>query len=120
MKEKVIKFLNFLFPKGNWRYYLMYLSSLFVLGMSSIFMAVFINLMIYGTTIDSGTYVTHMDFSGRIPTDYAISVMGQLYNLFGYLWLIMAVHTGLSLISDFIVRPILWFIKTVKVIVFGY
>lgn len=120
MKEKVIKFLNFLFPYGNWRYYVMYLSSLFVLGILSILLPTMMNIMTDGMYVYTDVFVAHSTSSFPPRSDFAMSIVYNLFNLFGYTWLILAVHTALSLIADFVVRPILWVIKTMKIIIFGY
>ena len=75
----------------------------------------------YGQTISTDTFVAHMDFqtSGRV-SDHVMMAINNISNWFWYLWLVLAVHTALSLIADFVVRPTLWLIKTAKVIVFGY
>ena len=120
MKEKIIRLLNFLFPAGNWRYYIMYLSSWIVLGVSAAVILVMMNIMIYGFTIATDTFVAQMPFGFPPRSDFAMSIVKNLSDLFFYGWLLFGIYNGLSLIADFIVRPVIWLIKTVKVIVFGY
>jgi hypothetical protein len=113
MKEKAIKFLNFLFPFGNLRYYAMYVSSIIVLGVASWAFVIIILWITDGTTISTDTFVTHMDFlvSHRVG-ESVISIIANLSNIIVYLWLLV-IHTGLSIVVDFIIRPVLWLIKRI-------
>jgi hypothetical protein len=98
----------------------MYAFSLFILGTLAILLLLMMNLMTDGFTVSTATFIAHETSSFPPRSDFAMSVVDNLYNLFGYLYLIMAVHTGLSIVADFIARPALWLIKTIKIIVFGY
>jgi len=113
MKEKVIKFLNFLFPAGNFRYYVMYLSSLLVLAIALLVIVIMMGLMVNGDTVATDGFVAHITSSFPPRSDFAMMVINNLYNLFGCLWLIMAIHTGLSIVADFAVRPLLWLYRTI-------
>ena len=101
----------------------MYISSLIVLGLSSYMLIAMIGLLTYGNTISTDTFVTHMDFStSGIINDNIMSTIGNLMNIFGYLWLVLAVHTGISLIRDVLTPPIRFMKKVVEFckVSFGY
>jgi hypothetical protein len=120
MKEKVIKFLEFLFPKGNYRYYVMYLSSMLVLSVMLMTMVIVMDIMIGGIYVSTEGFVAHITSSFPPRSDFAMEIVNKLYNLSGYILLIFAVHTALSLIADFVVRPLLWLIRTLIGIYYSF
>lgn len=114
MKEKTIKFLNFLFPCGNYRYYVMYLSSLLILSIFMVLLPIMMSIMVGGFWVSTDTFVAHQTSSFIPRSDFAMEIVNKLLNLSGYILLVFVIHTGLSIIADFIIRPILWSIKVLK------
>ena len=97
----VQEIINFVFPEGNYRYYIMYLSSLFVSFFFVIMFILTINYMNTGEVIDTGTFVAQQMFTStgflKEPT---ISIIGWILNAFYYVWVVFAVHTGVSVVLD--------------------
>jgi hypothetical protein len=99
--NKIKEVVTFLFPDGNYRYYIMYLSSLFVSGFFVIIFIVTINYMNYGETIDTGTFVAQQMFrSYGFLKEPTVSIIGWLLGVFSYVWLAFAVHTVVSIFAD--------------------
>jgi hypothetical protein len=99
--DNVKKFINIVFPGGNYRYYIMYISSLVVLGFFVIIFVLTANYLNTGEVIDTGTYVTQELFpSTGFLKEPITGIIGSLLDIFGCAWLLFAIHTGMSIIAD--------------------
>lgn len=100
-KPTLKEFFTALFPRGNYRYYVMYFFFILVIGVMSVVMVTMMGILDNGNTIDTGTSVTHMDYeiSHRIA-EWVYPIITNLLNLYGYVMAILICHTAFSLIFD--------------------
>jgi hypothetical protein len=102
-KTKLKRFLIYFFPRGNYRYYVAYISSLIVLGVSAYVILAMINFLDCGMVIHTDTFTASMPFStSHRLTVEVIGVITGFYNLFGVVWCIFAGFTGLSILADLV------------------
>lgn len=90
-----------LFPKGNWLFYPLYFMSCFWFMISSYYQIIIINLLHYGNTIKTDTFVAAMQYQTSLRASENILVgCGNLTMVAGWLTLALMTFTIVSLAFD--------------------
>ena len=94
-------FVDMIFPDGNLRWYVLFVPSAALFMWTAYVTVTIILFLIYGTTIQTDTFVAHMDYSIPKISPYIQGVISRLLDVFSWVWTVFAVYLGSSVIIDF-------------------
>lgn len=101
IKEGVIKVVKFVFPYGNWRWYLVYIPIMISFFISITLYAVFMNMIDQGISIQTDTFYAYMPFSqSHLLNQFDWDIIGFLYSAAENTLYVFFAHTCLSFIVD--------------------
>ena len=99
-KEGSLKVARFLFPIGNYRWYIWFIPATWGTWVTLAANIIIMDILLYGNWISTDTFSAHITSDAGNISPIAISFITVAFNALWYLWIIFCVWLAISLLVD--------------------